>query len=190
MMGTEKVVKYLVQEKIKITVVINKIDRLILELKIPPADAYLKIKHSLEEINGFIQSAAFHLSQEEKDALRVSPVLNNVAFASAYFGFVFTLSSFSAQYKQRFPTINAGIFQQMLWGDYYYQESTRTFAKKPTKDNNLRTFVQFILNPLYKLVSRTISHELQELQPLLTELNIFIKKVINNTFNTYKHHCK
>jgi U5 small nuclear ribonucleoprotein component len=29
-------------------------DRLILELKLPPADAYLKIKHTLEEINGII----------------------------------------------------------------------------------------------------------------------------------------
>jgi U5 small nuclear ribonucleoprotein component len=33
---------------------VNKVDRLILELKLPPADAYLKIKHTLEEINGII----------------------------------------------------------------------------------------------------------------------------------------
>lgn len=32
----------------------NKIDRLIIELKIPPNDAYHKIKHTLEEINGLI----------------------------------------------------------------------------------------------------------------------------------------
>ena len=37
-----------------IVVFINKMDRLIIELKLPPSDAYLKIKHILEEINGLI----------------------------------------------------------------------------------------------------------------------------------------
>lgn len=54
MSGTEEVIKYLVKENITITVLINKIDRLILELKLPPADAYLKIKHTLEEVNSII----------------------------------------------------------------------------------------------------------------------------------------
>lgn len=35
----------------------NKIDRLILELRIKPADAYYKIKHTIEEINTFIRYA-------------------------------------------------------------------------------------------------------------------------------------
>ena len=30
---------------------VNKIDRLILELKLPPEDAYLKIKHCIDTIN-------------------------------------------------------------------------------------------------------------------------------------------
>lgn len=58
MIGTERMLKYLVSENIAITVFVNKIDRLILELKLPPADAYLKIKHTLEEINGIIIQAA------------------------------------------------------------------------------------------------------------------------------------
>ena len=38
--------------------IISKIDRLVLELRLPPADAYLKIKHTLEEINGIISAAS------------------------------------------------------------------------------------------------------------------------------------
>lgn len=60
MLGTEKIIKYLVQQRIAITVLINKIDRLIIELKLPPADAYLKIKHTLEEINAVIMQSAFN----------------------------------------------------------------------------------------------------------------------------------
>lgn len=66
MLGTEKIIKYLVQENIAITIVINKIDRLILELRLPPSDAYLKIKHTLEEINGIISSTNLNIDDKEK----------------------------------------------------------------------------------------------------------------------------
>lgn len=55
MVGTESILRYAIQENIKITLVVNKIDRLILELRIKPADAYYKIKHTVEEINTFIR---------------------------------------------------------------------------------------------------------------------------------------
>lgn len=55
MVNTEAVVRHALQEGIKITLVVNKIDRLILELRIKPADAYYKIKHTIEELNTFIR---------------------------------------------------------------------------------------------------------------------------------------
>ncbi len=76
---------------------VSKVDRLVLELKLPPSDAYLKIKHTLEEINGIIMQAAHHLPNPER--FRVSPLLGNVAFASGKFGFCFTLASFSKKYS-------------------------------------------------------------------------------------------
>lgn len=56
MVNTEAILRHALQEGIKITLVVNKIDRLILELRIKPADAYYKIKHTIEEINTFIRS--------------------------------------------------------------------------------------------------------------------------------------
>lgn len=55
MVGTEAILRHAIQENIKITLVVNKIDRLILELRIKPADAFYKIKHTIEEINTFIR---------------------------------------------------------------------------------------------------------------------------------------
>jgi len=55
MVGAEFVLRHALQEGVKITLVVNKIDRLILELRIKPADAYYKIKHTIEEINTFIR---------------------------------------------------------------------------------------------------------------------------------------
>jgi translation elongation factor EF-G len=55
MVNTEAIIRHALQEGIKTTLVVNKIDRLILELRIKPADAYYKIKHTIEEINTFIR---------------------------------------------------------------------------------------------------------------------------------------
>jgi 116 kDa U5 small nuclear ribonucleoprotein component len=54
MVGAEAIIRHALQENIKMILVVNKIDRLILELRIKPADAYYKIKHTIEEINTFI----------------------------------------------------------------------------------------------------------------------------------------
>jgi hypothetical protein len=51
MLNTERIAKLACQEKIPIVLCINKIDRLILELKLPPQDAYFKLKHVIDEVN-------------------------------------------------------------------------------------------------------------------------------------------
>jgi len=43
------------KERLAITICINKIDRLILELKLPPTDAYYKLRHIVDEINGLLR---------------------------------------------------------------------------------------------------------------------------------------
>lgn len=50
MVQTERLLKHAIQERLPIVVVINKIDRLILELKLPPSDAYHKLRHTLDEV--------------------------------------------------------------------------------------------------------------------------------------------
>lgn len=45
LMNTERLLKHAVQERLAVTLCINKIDRLVLELKLPPVDAYHKLKH-------------------------------------------------------------------------------------------------------------------------------------------------
>ncbi|KAA6415642.1 MAG: u5 small nuclear ribonucleo component [Lasallia pustulata] len=55
--NTEQVIKYAVQEDLPLTLIVNKMDRLILELKLPPTDAYFKLKHVIEEVNTVIENA-------------------------------------------------------------------------------------------------------------------------------------
>ena len=55
MLNTERLIKHAVQERLAITVCINKIDRLIVELKLPPTDAYYKLRHIVDEVNGLLR---------------------------------------------------------------------------------------------------------------------------------------
>ena len=54
MLNTERLIKHAVHERMAVTVCINKIDRLILELKLPPQDAYYKLRHIVEELNALM----------------------------------------------------------------------------------------------------------------------------------------
>ncbi len=55
MVNTKAIIRHAILENIKMTLVVNKIDRLILELRIKPADAYYKIRHTIEEVNTVIR---------------------------------------------------------------------------------------------------------------------------------------
>jgi U5 small nuclear ribonucleoprotein component len=69
-------------------------DRLVLELRLPLADAYHKIKHTVEEINAIIDTYKFEKSHQPL----LSPSAGNVLFASAQTGCVFSLGSFARKY--------------------------------------------------------------------------------------------
>ena len=63
--------------------VVNKIDRLVLELKLPPSDAYYKIRHTIDEFNLAVQKYRAFVPSLEKTYY--SPIHQNVVFSSTYY---------------------------------------------------------------------------------------------------------
>ena len=55
MLNTERVLKHAIQERLAVTLCINKIDRLMLELKLPPTDAFFKIRQIIDEVNALLR---------------------------------------------------------------------------------------------------------------------------------------
>lgn len=53
---TERLIKEALRAQQEIVVVLNKIDRFVMELRMPFNDAYHKIKHTLDEVNFIIQT--------------------------------------------------------------------------------------------------------------------------------------
>jgi U5 small nuclear ribonucleoprotein component len=171
--NTEMIIKQAVLDDLPLVLVINKMDRLILELKLPPQDSYFKIKHVIEEVNTLIEAAMPGHGEKR----RVSPEKNNVAFASSTMGWCFTLGFFAKMYAVRFPQANfiPEDFALRLWGDIYFNPRSRKFTRKPTEEGAKRAFVSFVLEPIYKLYSHTISEGPEELKETLGKLGIVLK---------------
>lgn len=176
MLQTERLIKQALLEGLAITLLINKVDRLVLELKLPPQDAYFKLKHTIEEVNAAIERNATGGSLTYKPQ-RVSPELGNVAFASTLHGWCFSLGSFARLYADYHDVkFNTSEFAKRLWGNAYFDEETRRFTKKPTMEDQERTFVHFILEPLYKIYSAVLGEDAPQLTRTLHELGVRVKK--------------
>lgn len=69
-------------------------------------------------------------------------------------------------------------FADRLWGDIYFDDETRKFTRKQADPESERTFVHFILTPLYKLYSHVLSEETEDLKTTLHSLGIQLKPVM------------
>eukprot|EP01101_Sappina_pedata_P011403 TRINITY_DN7677_c0_g1_i1.p1 TRINITY_DN7677_c0_g1~~TRINITY_DN7677_c0_g1_i1.p1 ORF type:complete len:978 (+),score=435.62 TRINITY_DN7677_c0_g1_i1:64-2997(+) len=168
MLNTERVIRQALNEGLPIRLVINKIDRLILELKLPPNEAYFKLRHTIDEFNTFLGAAG--------SEHRVSPELGTVCFASAKMGFSFTLHTFAKIYSDSYSkAVSPEEFGKRLWGDIYFQPEDRTFKKHPPPKGGQRSFVQFVLEPIYKIFSHIIGEDQKSLERVLDEVGIRLR---------------
>lgn len=170
---TEQVIKRAVLDELPIVLFINKMDRLILELKLPPKDAYFKLKHVVEEVNTVIANTV----PGQGERWRVSPEKGNVAFGSTSLGWSFTLPSFAQLYAETFAEkpLDTDKFAPRLWGDVFFNPGSRKFTRKAMEPGSKRSFVNFVLEPIYKLFSHTISQTPDDLKVTLDAMGIFLK---------------
>ncbi|XP_078482120.1 116 kDa U5 small nuclear ribonucleoprotein component [Ciona intestinalis] len=172
MLNTEQLLKHALQERLSVTICINKIDRLILELKLPPADAYFKLRHIVDEVNNLLRTYS-----DTENIPNVSPLNGNVCFASSQYAFCFTLNSFANLYVKQFGNeVDPKQFARRLWGDVYFNQKTRRFSKKPPHTNAQRSFIEFVLEPLYKIFSQVVGDADSTLPRVLDELGVYLSK--------------
>lgn len=74
--------------------------------------------------------------------------------------------------------VDVPTFANRLWGDIYFNSDTRKFTRKPSDPEHLRSFVHFILEPLYKLYSHVLSEETDSLRDTLEGLGIKLKPIM------------
>lgn len=210
MMNTERLIRHALDARVTITLLISKIDRLILELKLPPNDAYHKLSHIIHDVNNLINE---HTHSTTHPHPPLSPLDGNVAFASSLHGWNFTLESFAKMYVDRYinpigkridqynnttntntgnnnhssslsssstntstSTVDSKELARRLWGDIWYDIPNRKFRNKNINSKLPRSFVHFVLEPIYKLYSQILGEETSTLSQTLYNLGIHLKK--------------
>lgn len=166
--NTERAIKHAAAEGMPIMLFINKVDRLIVELKLPPQDAYHKLRHTLEEVNNLVAAAA-------PDHPELNPAEGNVCFGAATAGWSFTLESFAKLYVEvQGVPMDYKAFARKLWGDWFFHPDTRAFKKKPPAAGGERAFVSFVLEPLYKIYSTCVGEHPSVVERVIGEFGVYL----------------
>merc|ERR1711998_339834 len=121
---TETVLRQALQERAKPVVMINKVDRIILELQAELEDTYLNFVKILENANVIIAT----YNDERLGDCQVFPDSGTVAFGSGLQSWAFTLNHFA----------NLFAVKSGKWS-------------KKESDTNVRGFCKFVLEPIFKM---------------------------------------
>ncbi|KAJ1615803.1 P-loop containing nucleoside triphosphate hydrolase protein, partial [Pavlovales sp. CCMP2436] len=162
LMPAERMVRQAVSEGLRVVLVLTKLDRLIVELRLPPADAYHKLRHTVAHVNALLREAALTAPAPAGGGARppapqVDPRDGSVLFSAAVYGVCFSLESFGALYAaQHSLVLDEAAFARRLWGDAWRLPSG-VFVGKAPKAGAPRTFVELVLAPLYKLAALALS---------------------------------
>lgn len=156
-----------------ILLLLNKVERLILELRLPPNDAYFRLRHCIEEVNTFIRSC--------NGTQQLSPELGTVIFGSTLYGWLFSLSSWAQAHVRRSGAaslLDPQDLAQRLWGDIYWDPSRRRFTRTPGSGPvaSKRSFVSWILEPICKLHVQAVGEEGEGLDAVLAQVNVTLNR--------------
>ncbi|CAK7329255.1 unnamed protein product [Dovyalis caffra] len=162
-------------EKLTPCLVLNKIDRLICELKMSPMEAYNRLLKIVHEVNGIMSAYRSEKYLSDVDSIRAGlsgdggdenlefiedddedtfqPQKGNVAFACALDGWGFSIHEFAEFYASKLGASSAAL-QKALWGPRFFNPKTRMITVKKFLDAGSRErpmFVQFVLEPLWQV---------------------------------------
>merc|ERR1719281_1491862 len=102
--------------------------------------------------------------------VRVDPCNGSVGFGSGLHGWAFTLKQFSEMYASKFG-VDVDKLMKKLWGENFFNLKTKKWSKTKSEDN-VRSFCQFILDPIYKIFDAIMNFKKDTTDKLLDKLDI------------------
>ncbi len=157
---TETVLRQALGEKIKPVLMVNKVDRGLLELQSDAEAMYQQFNKVIENVNVIISSyEAGHEEDVEGNPddnmgdLQIDPTKGTVAFGSGLHGWAFTLTKFARIYSTKFG-VDLDKMMEKLWGDNFFDQKAKKWKRVPDADDGTtlpRCFVKFIMDPIVKL---------------------------------------
>jgi elongation factor 2 len=175
---TETVLRQALGEKVIPVLMINKIDRGILELQVDGETMYQKFLRVIENVNVLIATYEdAETPHEELKDLQIDPIKGTCAFGSALFGWAFTITKFAKVYAAKFG-IEKSKMMEKLWGDNYFDQKAKKWKNHSKSDDDKelkRAFVQFMMEPVIRLCKASMNGEMEKVEKMLKTLEISLK---------------
>lgn len=166
---TETVLRQALGERIKPVVIINKVDRALLELQVSKEDLYQNFCRVIESVNVVI---ATYFDKALGD-VQVYPEKGTIAFGSGLHGWAFTVRQFASKYAKKFG-VEKNKMQERLWGDNYFNPKTKKWTKTGEFEGQQleRAFNQFCLDPIFRIFNAVMNFKTEEIPKLCEKLEI------------------
>lgn len=163
---TETVLRQAMAERIKPVLMINKVDRALLELQQSPEDCYQTFVKAINSANVIIST----YEDERLGDVQVYPEKGTVAFGSGLHGWAFTLDKFARMYSKKFGTKKEKLMKK-LWGNNFYDPEKKKWVKKQTGKIQ-RGFAQFVMAPIIQVFDVTMNEKRDKLDTILKSLGL------------------
>lgn len=161
---TGTVLRQAMAERVRPCLMVNKVDRALLELQLTGEEIYQNMVKAIENVNVIIESYKFG----DKD-WQVDPIHGNVAFGSGLHQWGFTLRVFAKVYAAKFNTTIEKMSEK-LWGDWCFVTADGKSKWVQSKTANVnggvdkesgskRSFVAFIMDPIIGMFQAIMNNE-------------------------------
>jgi len=165
---TETVLRQAIAERIKPVLMMNKMDRALLELQLDPEELYQTFNRIVENVNVIV--ATYSDEDGPMGNVQVKPQMGTVGFGSGLHGWGFTLKEFAEMYATKMKTDPAKMLKN-LWGDRFYFPKEKKW-KDEKGPGGKRGFVMFVLEPIYTLFKAIMEFQKDTYEKLLTKLEV------------------
>jgi elongation factor 2 len=172
---TETVLRQALQERVKPVLMVNKVDRGILELQMDGEDMYNQFRKVVEDVNVIV---SMYMDDKIGD-IQLDPSYGTVAFGSGLHQWAFTLMTFARIYGKKFG-IETPKMMKRLWGDNFFgknKEGKNVWTTASTLDGNTlrRAFCQFIMDPICNLCQAIMAEQQEKVDKMLKGVGVELK---------------
>merc|ERR1711931_576304 len=165
---TETVLRQAIAERIRPVLMMNKMDRALLELQLEMEELYQTFNRIVENVNVIV--ATYADDDGPMGNIQVRPENGTVGFGSGLHGWGFTLKEFAEMYATKMGTEPKKMLKN-LWGNRFFFAKERKW-KSQAGEGGVRGFCMFVLDPIYKLFNAIMEFKKEKTEQLLTKLNI------------------
>jgi len=167
---TETVLRQAIAERIKPVLIINKVDRALLELQLEPEDMYNTFNKAIENVNVIVAT----YEDPKLGDVQVHPSKGTVAFGAGLQQWAFTLTRFSRMYAKKFG-VDEKKMMERLWGDNFFDAKGKKWKKNNKADDGStleRAFCQLCMNPVHQIFKASMDDNVEKVSAMLEKLGL------------------